>query len=74
LHDLTTYQTHTFAPNVRPVYFYQPLTSFDMAAFDTMFLTEDNLQFMNGEIGLMGHEGLLPGLDDERKKRLLGVA
>jgi hypothetical protein len=60
LRVLQTFQTNTFTPTVRPVYFYQPLTFFDMAAFDTMFLAEDDLSFLNGEISLGGHAGLLP--------------
>ena len=57
---LQTFQTNTFTPNVRPVYFYQPLTSFEMGAFNAMFLAQDDLSFLNGEIMLGGHAGLLP--------------
>jgi hypothetical protein len=31
-----------------------------MAAFDAMFLAEDDLQFLDGEISLAGHAGILP--------------
>ena len=59
-HDLAIYQFNSFVSFLNAVYFYQPLTSFDMAAFDTLFLDEGNLQFLNGTISLLGHEGLLP--------------
>jgi hypothetical protein len=70
---MTTYQVNTFTPQVGPVYFYQPPTPYDMAAFDTMMLGAQDLQFLNGFISLMGHEGLMPGLD-ERRRRLPGVS
>ncbi|MEI7751755.1 MAG: MBG domain-containing protein, partial [Candidatus Omnitrophota bacterium] len=70
--DMTTYQVNTFTPQVGPVYFYQPPTPYDMAAFDMMMFDAGNLQFLNGFISLLGHEGLMPGLDDRR--RLQGVS
>lgn len=61
LPDATTlirYQPNTFTPQVGPVYFYHPLTSYDMAAFDSMTLNAGAYQFINGYIDLVGHEGL----------------
>ena len=70
--DMTTYQVNTFVPQMGAVYFYQPPTPYDMAAFDMMMLDAGNLQFLDGFISLLGHEGLMPGFDDRR--RLHGVS
>ena len=68
--DMANYQVNTFTPPIGPayVYFYQPPTPYDMAAFDAMTLSAGDLQFLNGVIGLMGHEGLMPGGLDERRR------
>jgi hypothetical protein len=43
-----------------PVYFYHPLTPIDISAFDAITLGDDDYEFMNGAINIIGHEGLLP--------------
>jgi filamentous hemagglutinin family protein len=52
------YQPNTFNPQVGQVYFYHPLTPYDMAAFDAMILDANAYQFMNGSLTLIGHAGL----------------
>jgi hypothetical protein len=56
--QMTEYSPNTFNPQVGPVYFYHPLTPYDMAAFDVMILNASAYQFINGSIDLVGHEGL----------------
>lgn len=72
--DMTTYQVNTFTPQMGGVYFYQPPTPYDMAAFDAMMFGAGDLQFLNGFISLVGHEGLLPSGLEERRRRLPGVS
>lgn len=50
--------------SVDPVFFYQPLTPVDTAAFDALAVDENAYQFINGSLNLVGHEGLLPMLDE----------
>ncbi|MCX5678637.1 MAG: hypothetical protein NTY76_05970 [Candidatus Omnitrophica bacterium] len=56
--QMTTYQINIVNPSVGGVYFYQPLTSYDMAAFNAMILDANSYSFLNGSINLVGHEGL----------------
>ncbi len=65
--ELFTYQLNTFSPAVGPVYFYHPLTPYDMSAFDAMILDANAYQFVNGSINLVGHAGLLSLFEDIKK-------
>ena len=58
--QMSDYQVSSFNPYMGPVYLYQPLTPYDMAAFDTTMFDASNLQFIDGSISFMGHDGLLP--------------
>ena len=54
----------------RSTFFYHPLTETDTAAFDSVFtLGEGAYQFMEGNINIVGHDGLLPILEDVKKKK-----
>jgi hypothetical protein len=56
-------------------FYYNPLTPSDMAAFDSAFtLGENAYQFMDQNINIQGHEGLLPLLDEIIKKRKAAAA
>ena len=66
--ELSTYQPAIFSPQVGPVYFYHPLTPYDMAAFDAMILDANAYRFMNGSLNLVGHAGLM-SMFEELKKR-----
>jgi len=53
-----------------PVYFYQPLTSTDITAFDSQYNVEDGAyDFINGSINMNGHDGLLPMLEGIKKNK-----
>jgi hypothetical protein len=52
-----------------PVYFYHPLTESDWSAFDELDLGDDAYQFMDGGIGILGHDGLLSILEELKKKK-----
>jgi hypothetical protein len=64
--NLGMYQPNLFSPQVGSVYFYHPLTPYDMAAFDAMILNAGAYQFLNGYIDLIGHEGLRSMFDNRR--------
>ena len=54
----------------RSTFYYHPLTETDMAAFDSVFsLGEGAYEFINGNINILGHDGLLPILEDAKKKK-----
>ncbi|MFA4993525.1 MAG: YDG domain-containing protein, partial [Candidatus Omnitrophota bacterium] len=55
--QLNQYQVNTYTG---AVYFYHPLTEIDMAAFEQFDLTEEDYRFLNGELNIVGHEGILP--------------
>jgi hypothetical protein len=70
---VNTYDTASVA-GLNGLFFYQPLTPTDTAAFDSMFtLGEDAYNFMGGGISITGHDGLLPVLDDIKKKKKKGA-
>ncbi|MCX5701740.1 MAG: MBG domain-containing protein, partial [Candidatus Omnitrophica bacterium] len=48
---------------------YHPLTPSDMAAFDALIISDDAYTFIDGALNLIGHDGLLPLLDEIIKKR-----
>ena len=56
--ELSTYQGGTFNPQLGPIYYYHPLTPYDMAAFEQMMLNAEAYSFINGELTLVGHAGL----------------
>jgi filamentous hemagglutinin family protein len=72
---LTTYRPTPFdlvssSDLTGPTYFYQPLTPTDISAFDSQYNIEEGAyDFMDGSINMKGHEGLLPILEDVKKKR-----
>jgi hypothetical protein len=68
LEQLAQLQINTFNP-VGPVYFYHPLTPLDMSVFDEFILEEGAYEFIEGAINILGHEGLLPILEDIKKKK-----
>jgi len=49
--------------------FYHPLTEYDMAAFDQFNLGEDAYEFINGQVNILGHDGLLPILEEIKKRK-----
>jgi hypothetical protein len=51
------------------IYFYHPLTPSDESAFEQFNLGEDAYQFIDGELNIVGHDGLLPMLEDIKKKK-----
>jgi len=54
----------------RSTFYYNPLTPSDMAAFDSAFtLGEGAYEFINGSINIQGHDGLLPILEEVKKKK-----
>ncbi|MCX5692197.1 MAG: filamentous hemagglutinin N-terminal domain-containing protein [Candidatus Omnitrophica bacterium] len=74
LGQLLIYQVNTFdlmASNAAggPVYHYHPLTETDMSAFDEFILEDGAYQFMEGGIGILGHDGLLPLLEEIKKRK-----
>jgi hypothetical protein len=67
--QMTTYQINVVNPSAGGgVYFYQPLTPYDMAAFNAMILDANAYSFMNGSINLVGHEGLMSMFDEFRSR------
>jgi hypothetical protein len=69
LTQLTTFQTSTFNGQVGPIYYYQPLTPYDMAAFDAMILSAADYQFLNGTLSLTGHAGLMSMFEELNNRR-----
>ena len=53
----------------RSTFFYHPLTPTDMGAFDEFILEEGAYEFIDGTIGIRGHDGLLPILEEVKKKK-----
>ena len=53
----------------RSVFFYHPLTPTDMGAFDEFILEEGAYEFINGRINILGHDALLPVLEEIKKKK-----
>jgi len=53
--------------------FYHPLTESDMSAFDSLSIGEDAYNFIDDSLNFKGHEGLLPILEDIKKKKKKGA-
>ncbi|MGE5279315.1 MAG: MBG domain-containing protein, partial [Deltaproteobacteria bacterium] len=53
-----------------PVYFYHPLVEANMSAYDAFTLEEGAYRFIDQNINIVGHEGLLPILEETRKKNV----
>jgi hypothetical protein len=64
--QLTIYQYNT--AHAILALFYHPLTEYDMAAFDQFILEEGAYEFINGQINILGHDGLLPILEEIKKR------
>ena len=58
---------------IGPVYFYQPLTETDSSAFAQFEVKADDYQFLNGQLNLNNHDGLLPMFEqlEQKKKKTL---
>ena len=67
--ELNIYHSNTFSAQVGPVYFYHPLTPYDMAAFDSMILNASDYQFLNGSLNLTGHAGLMAMFEEFRNRQ-----
>ncbi|MFH1442209.1 MAG: hypothetical protein ABIH18_09260, partial [Candidatus Omnitrophota bacterium] len=69
--QLANYRINSFdSPLAGNVYFYHPLTPTDMRAFDSVFVIEEGAyQFIDGNLDIFGHDGLLPMLEDLKKKK-----
>ena len=68
LQELSQRQINTFSPSNNVVYFYQPLTPYDMAAFDALMVSANDYEFLKGKLSLVGHAGLLPMFEEELKR------
>ncbi|HOW43421.1 MAG TPA: filamentous hemagglutinin N-terminal domain-containing protein [Candidatus Omnitrophota bacterium] len=69
--DLDTYQ---FSSTIGSVYFYHPLTSTDMGAFDQFSVGADAYELKDGQLQLVGHNDLLEFFQafDEKQKENAG--
>ena len=69
--QITPFDFLTSTDYAGPLYAYHPLTETDASAFDAMTIEEGAYEFIGGSINIRGHDGLLPLLEEvKRKKRL----
>ena len=68
-HQLNPIDFITSSDLFGPVYFYHPLTESDSSAFAALEVSSDAYEFINGTLNLIGHDGLLPILEDAKKKK-----
>jgi hypothetical protein len=66
--DLNSYQ---FSSTIGTVFLYHPVVPTDMAALDQFALSADSYQLRDGQLQLVGHEGLLQFFQefDQKKKQ-----
>jgi hypothetical protein len=74
LENFTPYQITPFdlmssADMVGPTFFYHPLTPSDMSAFEQFIVEEGAYNFIDGQIGISGHDGLMPIFEEIKKKK-----
>jgi hypothetical protein len=67
--QLQQYSSNVANPQVGPIYFYHPLTPYDMAAFGSMVLSASDYQFLNGSLNLTGHAGLNAMFEEFNSRR-----
>jgi hypothetical protein len=67
--DLATFQ---YSSPIGSVFFYHPITQADTGALDQMSVGADSYTLRNGQLQLIGHDGLLEFFQEFDQKRKKG--